>query len=998
MQRQTWIKQLPILATGLFAGRVFSEAWPAPVSPSFAILSTGAALALSFWLLRKRPFSKIWPLLILAIYIVAPTIEPRLAITAVLLTLFTILQTHSFLRSAWEPLKPALRGASESRRADEKRDHGDRGHELVINRWVWFLPIPLFFILYVITLAPDVLTADNAEFQLIATNLGVAHPPGFSLYTVLGHLFSKLPIGPTPAYRLNLFSALTSTLTLWLVQASVWRLTKSRVAGLTAVLALGTATTFWAQATTANIRSLTGLFAALVIYWLIRFYQTEMPSLWRDGISSRFGDPASKNARPLKNTLSPVLVLAALSLSLGITHHASLVFMGLLWIAFVFVAKPSLLTQPRQWITPIVAGLAGLLPLLYLPLRGLAVQNGATIRGASAGLATWDGFWNHALALGFRGDFFYFITPADLWARFGVMGNVMTFQFSGWLLLGMGVGFVWLLWKERNLFLLLALPFLLHTFITATYRAPQTVEYMLPAYVPAVIMLGVGVKWVTSGKWQVAGKVIVAVLLTAVFWQGYDHYTSYAQLAQQAAARDTVQPLLEQAPADSTILAHWHWATPLWYLQEVEGMRPDVKVRFVFPTNEAYEATWARRVGEELANGRSVITTHYDPAAYAQLPPPEPLNDAFLFPQAPRMALPDGFTQIDISLADTLNAVGYAKTEAIEIGQETVFTLAWQPIPNPQSPIDQLPIPIFAHLVDENGRLHAQDDLTVIPQPEGLTLTQFRLTPRIGAAPGTYQILLGIANANPIREEVATLNVTTMSRPLYTNNPTYQTVPSGRPLLRLVGYDWDHTLPNQPRLYLHWQTEQGYQTEVRDGVRESELPTHEGAWGVFSKQLTVNIEPSRAVTVYCSLFTVHCPKHYVPFAQGIIWSQSPISTLQSQIDQSPNLQFHSSDPLTTDLVISTRLIGYEEDGIHWAWWELDDSIPAMGGIPTLKWITGSRVVSPHRMAFGETAVNGQKLATTLRLYDAFTNRPVPILDDRLAPIGWVVLGEGEKRP
>ena len=69
--------------------------------------------------------------------------------------------------------------------------------------------------------------------------------PGLSRVPLLGHLFTKLPLGPTPAYRLNLFAALTSTLTLWLVQRSVWRLTKSRVAGLTAVLALGTATTFY---------------------------------------------------------------------------------------------------------------------------------------------------------------------------------------------------------------------------------------------------------------------------------------------------------------------------------------------------------------------------------------------------------------------------------------------------------------------------------------------------------------------------------------------------------------------------------------------------------------------------------------------------------------------------------------------------------------------------------------------------------------------------------
>jgi hypothetical protein len=42
-------------------------------------------------------------------------------------------------------------------------------------------------------------------------------------------------------------------------------------------------------------------------------------------------------------------------------------------------------------------------------------------------------------------------------------------------------------------------------------------------------------------------------------------------------------------------------------------------------------------------------------------------------------------------------------------------------------------------------------------------------------------------------------------------------------------------------------------------------------------------------------------------------------------------------------MVSVRLIGLEPDGVHWAWWDLQDSVPAMGAIPTLKWIDGSLV-------------------------------------------------------
>ena len=58
------------------------------------------------------------------------------------------------------------------------------------------------------TLAPTVLAGDGGEFQFVPYLLGVAHPTGYPLYTLLGWLWSHLlPVGDV-AYRMNLFSAL----------------------------------------------------------------------------------------------------------------------------------------------------------------------------------------------------------------------------------------------------------------------------------------------------------------------------------------------------------------------------------------------------------------------------------------------------------------------------------------------------------------------------------------------------------------------------------------------------------------------------------------------------------------------------------------------------------------------------------------------------------------------------------------------------------------------
>ncbi|HXW00919.1 MAG TPA: DUF2723 domain-containing protein, partial [Anaerolineae bacterium] len=65
------------------------------------------------------------------------------------------------------------------------------------------------FILYLTTLAPSVVTLfdDSLEFQLVTYQLGIAHPTGYPLYTLLGKLFTLIiPVGNI-AYRVNLMSA-----------------------------------------------------------------------------------------------------------------------------------------------------------------------------------------------------------------------------------------------------------------------------------------------------------------------------------------------------------------------------------------------------------------------------------------------------------------------------------------------------------------------------------------------------------------------------------------------------------------------------------------------------------------------------------------------------------------------------------------------------------------------------------------------------------------------
>jgi hypothetical protein len=63
------------------------------------------------------------------------------------------------------------------------------------------------FAVYIMTLAPTVWFIDSGELAAVATTLGIAHPTGYPLFTIIGHLFTLLPIGSSEIYRLNLMSA-----------------------------------------------------------------------------------------------------------------------------------------------------------------------------------------------------------------------------------------------------------------------------------------------------------------------------------------------------------------------------------------------------------------------------------------------------------------------------------------------------------------------------------------------------------------------------------------------------------------------------------------------------------------------------------------------------------------------------------------------------------------------------------------------------------------------
>ena len=92
------------------------------------------------------------------------------------------------------------------------------------------------------------------------------------------------------------------------------------------------------------------------------------------------------------------------------------------------------------------------------------------------------------------------------------------------------------------------------------------------------------------------------------------------------------------------------------------------------------------------------------------------------------------------------------------------------------------------------------------------------------------------------------------------------------------------------------------------------------------------------------------------------------------------MTFVGARPITHDYSVSVSLT--DEAG---AWQTQHDGTPALGAMPTLKWIRGVTVYDEHDLELPPEAVGRGVLRLTV--YDAFTVDPLPVLDERLARLG-----------
>lgn len=418
--------------------------------------------------------------------------------------------------------------------------------------------------LYWRTAYPSVLPGDSGELQFAAWGFWLAHPTGYPLYLILGGIWQHLlPFGD-PAYRLNLFSAFWSGLSVGVAFLVFWNVTRSRSASVIAALTLAVSPLIWSQATRAEVYALNTFFVALL---------TLLGLLW--------------NAKPQRRYAFAFALVFGLSLA----HHRMTLLLAPAFAALFANQLSAFRRKPAHYFKrALVYGAVAAAPLLlylYIPLRTGATPYAMLDISPAAPIVIFEnsprGWLAVILGSGFSGQVGF---DAAAFASLRELPNLLLAQFNpigvAAALFGLGA----LVWRRRfEVAAFTLFGFLTFVLFGAVYHIGDIADYYAPAYFFASIALSAGIAFFAQLLRQhpfTRGSTLPAIALLAFFallpLQNLFHAFEAQDHRLRAETRIRWETLLAAAlPENALVISNDRdELTPLYYLQYVEHKRPDL--------------------------------------------------------------------------------------------------------------------------------------------------------------------------------------------------------------------------------------------------------------------------------------------------------------------------------------------------------------------------------------------------------------------------------------
>jgi hypothetical protein len=413
-------------------------------------------------------------------------------------------------------------------------------------------------LLYRQTMAHSVAEIDCGELAAVQALLGIAHPTGYPVFTMLGHIFLQLPLGGSAVYRLNLLSLLLCIAALGVLHRVFLNLARSEqdnprdswiiAGGATLFVALNR--TFWAQSGIVEVHALQLLLLSGILLLSLRLSRSSLSDvrLW---------------------------LLLGVNVALGFSNHMTtgVVVPGLIYL-FARIHR-----SERGWFRRL-SGMAVLVCVVvistyvFLPIR--AAQEPLVNWGNPS---TWERLWRHVSGQQYRVWLFSSFGSAVRNSASFARGFPGQFGYIGFAvgLCGMAAS----LRRRGTQHVFLFVTFLCSVLYAINYDIHDLEAYFLPGYLVFGIWIAGGLSaLVTFARGRMVGMVAIAgmillgtglCIVTGFRWNDRSDLFVY---------EDYTKSVLGSLP-QGAILISYQWdflVSPSYYYQHVEQYRDDVAV------------------------------------------------------------------------------------------------------------------------------------------------------------------------------------------------------------------------------------------------------------------------------------------------------------------------------------------------------------------------------------------------------------------------------------
>ena len=419
-------------------------------------------------------------------------------------------------------------------------------------------------VLYVLTMPRTVVLEDDGLFLMAGAHLGVAHPPGYPLYTLIVYLFTLLPFGSV-AFLGHLSSAALAALACGCVYLCARMLGASSIPALTATWLFAASEHFWSQAIITEVYTLNALFF-FGLYALL-LYGVRQPH--RSGV---WIAAAAVYGLSLANHW-PLMVLSTPGLMLLVFPVWKTIYRKLPLLLGVFLLSAAL---PYAWMVwrsnqdPLISFYG---PIDTLKDFWIYFSRQGYIEVDTSSSAGWSDRFGFMRWLG--NEFLWQLTlPGFALAVFGLIVLFLRRQIAR---LGSGL----LVFLGNSIVLIALLGFDFDVWQVAVFR-----PYSLLCYGIAALWLGIGLQVVLDGlaervSFKVARgpgfKIGAATLAGAAMaaWSVHEHWQVNDRADSDFAER-YAEMVLDTLPQDAGLFVFGDATAPMGYYQFVEKRRPDV--------------------------------------------------------------------------------------------------------------------------------------------------------------------------------------------------------------------------------------------------------------------------------------------------------------------------------------------------------------------------------------------------------------------------------------